>query len=197
MQASLKITYLGHATCLIESAAGTILTDPHFGRRCLWRPRVQPLTYPVGQLPPLSAVLITHAHYDHLDVESFKYIPSRVPVIVPPRIGAFLHRFINNPIIELAQWVPHTVTDTLAITPVPVRHGGGRAVPGFRFPYVHGYHVKMGDRQLYFAGDTGYGTHFREVGHVYPFDIALLPIGRLTAWSPVGKDKHLNGLDVL
>lgn len=198
MQDHLQITYIGHATCLIEHRAGAILTDPHFSNRCLWRRRLQPLAYAPGQLPPLTAVLITHAHYDHCDIESFKYIPSTVPVVTPPKLGPLLHRFINNPIVELAHWAPYELAPDLIVTPVPVRHCGGRAVPNLRYRPTSGYHLRMNDAQIYFAGDTGYGTHFREVGHMYGIDVALLPIGRmLPDWVPFGKAQHLNGLEAL
>lgn len=197
MQGHLQITYIGHATCLIESAAGALLTDPHFGRRCFATPRARPLAYDPGRLPALSAVCISHAHYDHCDIESFKYIPGRVPVIVPPGMGSLLHKFINNPIVELTHWIPYQAAPGITITPVPIRHIGGRGIPYLRYRHTSGYVFTIDGQQVYFAGDTGYGTHFREVGHMYPIDIALLPVGRMLPWLPFGRTQHLNGLEAL
>ncbi|MBI4366601.1 MAG: MBL fold metallo-hydrolase [Deltaproteobacteria bacterium] len=181
MQAPLTITFLGHATCLLEGGGHAVLTDPHFGRRCCGFRRAVPLVYPLGRLPRLSAVCISHAHCDHCDRESFKYIPSEVPIIVPPKMGPALARFINNPVWELAHWVPQTLAEGLTITPVPVRHIGGRAIPGLRYRQTSGYHIALAGRQCYFAGDTSYGTHFREVGHMYTIDCALLPLPALVS----------------
>lgn len=196
MQAGFQITYVGHATCLIRAGAQAILTDPHLGRRCCWWERRVPIETTLRELPPLTAVLITHAHYDHCDIESFKYIAGTVPVIVPPGCGRLLHRFLANPIIELAHWAAHTVTEGITITPVPVRHFGGRLIPYWRYRQTSGYCLTLGGRQIYFAGDTRYGTHFREVGHSFAFDVALLPTGGfLPRWATF--HTGLNGLEIL
>lgn len=176
MQAPLVATYLGHATVLLQCGELAVLTDPHLGRHLYGIPRRGRMC-DGSTLPQLSAIVVSHTHVDHLDLASFKFIPSSVPVVVPPRAGPVLHRFVNNPVVELAHWVPHTPAADVTITPVPVRHYGGRYLPGVRFRHVSGYVIQLGPHTIYFAGDTSYGTHFREVGNVYAIDLALLPVG--------------------
>lgn len=179
MQEPLQITYIGHATCLVSVGDRHILTDPLFSPRVLWWKRRAAQTINPATLPPLDAVLISHTHYDHLDIDSFKFISSDVPVIMPTGTANVVHPLIRNPIVEVAHWTTHTLRPDVSVTPVPVRYVGGRLVPGLRYRGVNGYVIQMAGRTIYFAGDTRSGTHFREIGHVYTIDVALLPLGGL------------------
>lgn len=195
--ANAHITYIGHATTLITAHGHAVLTDPHFGRRVACLPRRERAHgYDAGGLPALSAICLTHTHIDHLHLGSYKYIASTVPIIVPPGTAGAIHPFVNNPIVELAHWIPHQVAPGLQITAVPVRHFGGRWIPGLRYRGVSAYVIQMGTWQAYCAGDSSYGTHFREVGNVYQLDLALLPCsGLVPRW--LSPSKPLNALEVL
>lgn len=179
MQEPLQITYIGHATCLVSVGDRHILTDPLFSPRVLWWKRRAVQAINPATLPPLDAVLISHTHYDHLDIDSFKFISSDVPVIMPTGTANVVHPLVRNPIVEVAHWTTHTLRPDVSVTPVPVRHYGGRLIPGLRYRGVNGYVIQMAGRTIYFAGDTRSGTHFREIGHVYSIDVALLPLGGL------------------
>lgn len=174
-----RITFIGQATTLIESNGVTVLTDPHFGRRTLLVRRASELSFdPVG-LSKLSAVVISHAHHDHLDINSFKYIKNSVPVFVPKDLGKFLSKFIKNPIIELNQWSSHKISVGTEITAAPALHTGFRWT-GLRFRECNSYIISPGSNPpIFFAGDTGYGSHFKEIGRLYgnSITVALLPIG--------------------
>lgn len=185
MQA-IEIRYIGHATTLLTCGPHVVLTDPHFGRTAHgspaslphWRsPRHAHCHFEAGALREPSVVLISHAHPNHLHVGSFKYLSGQVPVVVPTGIAPVLHPFVQNPVIELAHWVPHTFADGLTITPVPVRYTSGRLLPGLRYRLANGYLIQMGGQTIYFTGDTAPGTHFREVGNIAHIDAALLPVG--------------------
>lgn len=190
----MKITYIGHATTLIELNGNHFLTDPHFGRRHLVFKRVIPLSYDPAHLPELTACLVSHAHYDHLDIGSYKYIPSSVPIIVPEGIGKLLSSFLNNPIIELTTWATQRLGEAEVIA-VPVAHVGGRLLK-LRFRKTVGFVLKARGQTVYFAGDSSYGPHFKQVGQMFSIDAALLPIG---AYFPrwLTRKKHMDPSEAL
>ena len=177
-----KITcrYIGHATTLITINGTCVLTDPHFSRRTLFFKRQGELAFDPAALPEISCVLISHTHFDHLNIPSFKYISQKVPVIVPEGCDKSISKFVSNPIIELAQFATHELPDGTKITAVPVKHRGGR-FSYLRFTKSSGYLIQKGDRTVYFTGDASYSDHFAEVGASSRIDLALLPI---SGYSP-------------
>ncbi|MBI2083528.1 MAG: MBL fold metallo-hydrolase [Deltaproteobacteria bacterium] len=172
---SLKISFLGHATVLIESNGVTLLTDPVLSNRIFWLKRQSPLPINPGDLPPLSAILISHAHYDHLDLPSFKYIPSRVPVIVPPELKKLVSKTLKNPVMELKTGETFSVAKDLTVKAFPVAHYGFRILP-FRYTKCNGYLINLNGHKIFFPGDTAYRSDFKELTSE-GIDMALMPIG--------------------
>ncbi len=163
------------------------MTDPHFGKHTLFFKRYTPLTYDASKLPPLAAILISHAHFDHLNIGSFKYIPKNVPVIVPEGVGGAISKFVENPIIELSLFASHELPDGTKITAVPTKHGGGRYTQ-LRFTGACGYLIQKDDSTVYFACDSGYGSHFAEIAQTARIDVALIPIaGYSPRWFMRGR----------
>jgi len=176
MTTSIQCTYIGHATTLLRVGSTTIITDPHLGKRVLFVKRQTPLTVDFTMLNHLGAVLVSHMHYDHCNIGTYKYFSSAVPVIVPENTEPVIGRLIANPVIELSHFATHTLTDGTEITAVPILHRGGR-ISQLRYTASNGYIVKKDGATIFFCGDSAYGPHFKELGALYRIDLALLPIG--------------------
>ena len=166
-----RLTWLGHATVLIEVAGAALLTDP------LLRPRVAHLRrYATTPAAPsrVDVVLVSHAHHDHLDLPSLRLLDPQAPVIVPPGAGRALRRS-GRDVHELAPGQTLQI-GAARIAAVPAIHDG-RRWPLSRPSAAVGY-VVDGARSVYFAGDT---ERFERMGDLRGVDVALLPIW---GWGP-------------
>jgi L-ascorbate metabolism protein UlaG (beta-lactamase superfamily) len=184
------VTFLGHATFLIESGGEALLTDPVFSNRVgrFFTKRTSPSRIEPGSLSRVAGVLVSHGHHDHLDYPSLYRIRRTVSVIAPWGLAPSLrwHGFTQVQVIK--PWTS-TVVANWRIMAVPSRHFGGR------LPLVgtsgHVGFVLTGPSCIYFAGDTGYdeGT-FQEIGRRFDLDLALLPIaGAVFPWY---RRNHMN-----
>ena len=193
---SLKVTYIGHATTLIEWDGLNILTDPLFSDRVLFFKRLRPLVFDPTNLPTLDAVLISHAHYDHLDLFSYKYIPSDVPIIIPEGMAKAISRFVNNPIIELATWSRYSLKEGVTICGVPAKHPGGRFLFPLRYRTCHGYVVSKGNENIYYSGDTAYQEDFENLKGLFDLRFVLLPIATNSNRHWI-RQRHMNVDDAI
>lgn len=179
--ARLAVTWVGHATTVLQLDDKFILTDPvfttsvgQFNRR-LVEPGVS-----VDALPPIDAVLISHLHVDHLSLGSLDLLEDKYEQLILPRGGSVY--VPNNSVLPL-ELAPHMSWqhDGLRITAVPVLHRGWRYPldkPWLRYSYT-GYVIEYRGQKVYFGGDTAYHPElFVETGRrLGPFDLVLLPIG--------------------
>ena len=167
---------------LVEVAGARFLTDPLLRPRIGHVKRLVPLPDPAGLEP--DAILISHAHHDHLDVPSLRWVARRCPVIVPRRLGGMLgRRGIQNVIeVDVGDSVP---VSGVSIVAIPAAHDG-RRYPGGRRRAAIGYLLEA-STSVYFAGDTDLYPGMRELtGRV---DVAALPIW---GWGPRAGRGHLD-----
>ncbi len=195
MSDKINCTFIGHSTVLLRIGATNIITDLHLGNRVLLVKRATPLNVDLTLLDTLSCILISHMHYDHLNIGSFKFISSAIPVVVPEGTEPLIGHLINNPIIELSHWATHELTDGTEITAVPVMHRGGR-ISQLRYTSSNAYIIRKGDLTVFFCGDSAYGPQFKEIGNLYRIDLALLPIG---AYEPrwFMKTRHMTPAEAI
>ncbi|MEO6055977.1 MAG: MBL fold metallo-hydrolase [Gemmatimonadales bacterium] len=182
----LTVAWLGHATVLVNFHGTTIVTDPVLELRIgLGRglvklgPRrlIQPALLK-RELPPLDAVLLSHAHMDHTDLGTLRAIPAKVRVVVQSGNRDLVRRF---PAVDELAWGETTRIGDLEVESVETRHWGARLVTD-RHRGWGGYLLRKGGRTVLFGGDTAYTDAFtplRERGHV---DLAILPIGAYDPW---------------
>jgi L-ascorbate metabolism protein UlaG (beta-lactamase superfamily) len=175
-----KLTYVGHATVGIELDGVRLLTDP------VLRPRVLHLRR-VGQVPPetlrgIDAVLLSHAHWDHLDLPSLERVGREVPIVCPKGVAGLLRRkrFVHVTTLDVGEQVR---IGELTVTGVHAEHDGSRGPLGASGEL--GY-VIMGSRRLYFAGDTDL---FDDLAVIGPLDVALVPV---TGWGATAGPGHLD-----
>jgi len=180
-----RLTFVGHATVLIEMGGSRLLTDP------LLRNRLLGVFRRYGHLErevigSVDAVLISHLHHDHLDLPSLRALGSGTPIVGPPGTDGFLRRRGFARVTELAPGDVGEVSG-IEVRAVDARHPGGRIFGPGRSECV-GY-VIDGSRRIYFAGDT---ELFEGMAHLASgLDVALLPIW---GWSPTLGPGHLNPL---
>ena len=195
----LRVTFIGHATVLIQIAGLNVLTDPIWAKRASplsWAgpPRFAPPGLDLDELPPIDAVVVSHNHYDHLSVSTLRELTRRgVPLVLAP-LGnkELLDRRGIAGARDLDWWETHRIDDGVSITCVPAQHFSGRGLSDRMATLWGGFVIETPDGVVYYAGDTGVGPHFAQVRERFgPPRLAVLPIGAYRpAWfmQPVHVD---------
>jgi L-ascorbate metabolism protein UlaG (beta-lactamase superfamily) len=178
------VTFIGHSTFLIQTAAGNLLTDPIYSRRAgpldlLGPRRVRQPAVRFDDLPPISTVLLSHNHYDHCDRRTLARLARRFdPIVVTPLGNAALVRSAGIRRVEELDWWQDATTPPLPIALTPARHFSARTPFDRNRALWGGFVVVVGGRRIFFAGDSGYAPFFGDVPRrLGAIDLALLPIG--------------------
>ncbi|MDJ0958657.1 MAG: MBL fold metallo-hydrolase, partial [Arenicellales bacterium] len=196
-QRKLQVTWIGHATTLIQYQGINILTDPVLSDRAspfsFAGPRryTQPALHS-GDLPTIHYVVISHNHYDSLDQATIEILGNEVTWLVPLKLKTwFINEGINN-VIELDWWQSKTFEKTRFVA-TPTQHFSGRGLWDYAQTLWSSWVIQIDDKKIWFGGDTGYNDiQFKRIGHEHgPFDLGLIPIG---AYEPrwFMKPMHVN-----
>jgi len=178
------VTFIGHATFLIQTASANILTDPVYSQRAgplnLVGPRrVRQPAVRFEDLPPISAVLLSHNHYDHCDLRTLRMLAERFdPIVVTPLGNGALVRSARIRRVEELDWWQKAKSSAAVVTLTPAQHFSARSPLDRNRALWGGFMLVTGSRRVFFAGDSGYAPLFREIRECLgPIDLALLPIG--------------------
>ncbi|MFG1641424.1 MBL fold metallo-hydrolase [Amycolatopsis sp. NPDC049252] len=206
--AGLHLTWYGHASTLVELDGARVLLDP------VWSDRVSPATFagprrlheppvPLSGIGRVDAVVISHDHYDHLDLATIRSLVTSTdaPFLVPLGVGAHLERWHvpADRIIEL-DWHEDATVAGVRFVSTPAQHFSGRGITNDDTLWTS-WALIGPEHRVFYTGDTGYFDGFASIGAEYgPFDVALVQIG---AYAPQWPDIHMTpeegvaaGLDV-
>jgi L-ascorbate metabolism protein UlaG (beta-lactamase superfamily) len=185
--AGLRAIWYGHSSALVEIEGARILFDPVWSERCspsrLVGPRrLHPVPVPLAELPPVDAVVISHDHYDHLDMDTVRALVDlqAAPFVVPLGVGAHLERWgvPEHRIVELDWDESTTLPAGVTLTATAARHFSGRSLSARDGTLWASWIVAGPTRRAFYTGDSGYFPGYAAIGEAHgPFDLTLMQIG--------------------
>jgi L-ascorbate metabolism protein UlaG (beta-lactamase superfamily) len=191
----LRAFWIGHASTYVEIDGLRVLLDPVFSARVSPLPvgpgRFHALPIALADLPRIDAVLISHDHYDHLDMETVRHLAQRgARFFVPLGIGAHLERWgVPAAQIEEMEWWQERMLGQVRIVCTPTRHYSGRGLDNRSTTLWSSWSVVGPQHRFFYSGDTGYGKLFQDIGaRLGPFDMAFVKIGAYgpgEAWTDI------------
>jgi L-ascorbate metabolism protein UlaG (beta-lactamase superfamily) len=191
----LRAFWIGHASTYVEIDGVRMLLDPVFAERVSPVPvgpgRFHPPPIALADLPKIDAVLISHDHYDHLDMDTIRHLAQRGSrFFVPLGIGAHLERWgVPTQQVEELEWWQERLLGDVRIVSTPTRHYSGRAFDNRSSTLWSSWSVAGPRHRFFYSGDTGYAKVFKEIGsRLGPFDFAFLKIGAYgpgQAWTDI------------
>src|SRR5512146_33250 len=179
----LGLTFIGHSSFFVQIGGKNVVIDPNFAQWLFILKRLRRPGVKVKDLPPIDAVLVTHAHFDHLHRPSLRAIAratrrKRRPaplIVVPSNVADLVSDLGFRDIVQMDWWETKKI-EGVSISHTPSRHWGARVIRDMHRGYG-GYVLKCRGESVYHAGDTAYFEGFREIGERLKPEVALLPIG--------------------
>src|SRR6266436_4155930 len=206
----LRATWLGHSTVLIEIDGQRVLTDPVWGRRAspsrlIGPKRFQPVPVALRSLPPVDAIIVSHDHYDHLDLPTVRELAKfDVPFVTSLGVGAHLEAWgvRAERIVELDWWESYRLPNAeLSVTAGPSQHFSGRGLHDRNATLWSSMIIRSARHAVFFSGDTGLTTQYAEIRERFgPFDLVMLEVGGFhPSWGhiPLGPENALEALALL
>jgi L-ascorbate metabolism protein UlaG (beta-lactamase superfamily) len=193
----IRATWLGHASVLLEIAGRRVLTDPAFSERCspfsfIGPQRFAAVPFAAAEVPQIDVVVISHDHYDHLDMATIQALSARgTRFVVPLGIGAHLERWGVPPerVVDL-DWYESVEIQGVMFTATPARHYSGRGLLDSDQTLWASWVIAGPTERVYFSGDTGYSSEFKKIGERFgPFQLTLIKIG---ASDPTWQEIHMS-----
>ncbi|MFF0221144.1 MBL fold metallo-hydrolase [Streptomyces sp. NPDC004629] len=192
----LRLTWMGHSSVLAEIDGHRVLFDPVWGERCspfafAGPKRLHPVPLPLAALGPVDVVVISHDHYDHLDLPTIKALAGTDTLFaVPLGVGAHLeHWGVSADRLRELDWHESTRVGGLTLTATPARHFCGRGLRNVQHTLWASWAVAGDRHRIYHSGDTGYFEGFKDIGAEHgPFDATMIQIG---AYSDFWPDIHM------
>ena len=203
-QGEMTLSWIGHSTFLLRLPGLTVLTDPVFSERCspvgfIGPKRVRAPGIALQDLPRIDLILLSHNHYDHMDIDSLRALHKHSPAArIVTTLGntAYLAKKRIPGAIELDWWQETTVHGA-HVTATPARHFSARTLWDRNETLWGGLYLHYKGTRIYFAGDTGYTKYFTEIRHrLGAPDLAMLPIGAYEPRWMMGP-VHMNPADAV
>lgn len=188
----LRLTWMGHSSVLAEIDGRRVLFDPVWGERCspfafAGPKRLHPVPLPLAALGPVDAVVISHDHYDHLDLPTIKALAGTDTVFaVPLGVGAHLERWgVPTDRMRELDWNETAKIAGISLTATPARHFCGRGLRNQQHTLWASWAVAGPEHRIYHSGDTGYFPGFKDIGAEHgPFDATMIQIGAYSEYWP-------------
>jgi L-ascorbate metabolism protein UlaG (beta-lactamase superfamily) len=179
----LALTFIGHSSFFLQLGGKNIVIDPNFAQWIFVLKRLRRPGLRLRDLPPIDAVLVSHAHFDHLHRPSLRAIAAltrrksgKLPLIIVPRHVKDLVADLGFARVVELEWWQNFQLGPVEVTHTPSRHWGARVIRDVHRGYG-GFVLRSGKHSIYHAGDTAYFDGFKEIGERLRPDLALLPIG--------------------
>lgn len=172
-----SVTYLGHGTLWVRLQGRNILTDPIFEDVTFFLRRFAPFPLPPQELPPMTAVVISHSHFDHLDKDSIRLLGSAPLYVVPWGYRDWFEDVVPGAKVVELDWFESHTHEGVTYRFLPTQHWTKRTPFDTNRRLWGSWLIEAGNRKVYYAGDSGYFPGFAEYGRKFgPIDAALLPI---------------------